>query len=139
MGTGWNSAWSLSRKITRELVVTFVLLGLAVILTVWLTPEALVDQIPDITLRSIVVFLISVSLICGLYLIYKFRTEELKDEQFLHDTLKWDDKYLKMFRFFRRFLLWFFPIYLLIAFVVLLVRRFAQLHRLRKFMKENCR
>ena len=88
MGTGWNSAWSLSRKIIRELVVTFVLLGLAVILTVWLTPEALVDQIPDITLRSIVVFLISVSLICGLYLIYKFRTEDLKDEQFLHDTLK---------------------------------------------------
>lgn len=134
-----NYAWRLSRKIIRELFVAIVIL----VLSAWfvessvLSNSEMMAKIPDITLRRVIVHLLNVGLTCGLYLIIKFRNEDLKDRQFLSDTLKWNDWYLESFRPFCRFLLGFFPVYLSLSFFVLLFRRIAQLHRLRNFIRIN--
>ena len=132
-------ARELTRKIIRELSVAVVIL----VLSAWLVESThlsdteVLAKIPDITLRHVIAHLISAGITCGVYLVIKFRNEDMYDRQFLSDTLKWNDWYLKSFRPFSRILAGFFPVYLSVSVFVLLIRRITQLHRLHNFISEH--
>lgn len=135
MKTKADYAWKLSRKIIRELLTAALILVLTcVYVELFIIPGSwFVAEVPDITLRRIVFHLIGAGVFCGIYLIIKFRNEDLKDRQFLNDTLNWNDRDLKIFM---APLLIIFPIYMIMSVFVLSVRRIVQLYRLREFFRE---
>ena len=101
----------------------------------YLPPEKAVEKKGSmgIPIPGGVFHLIGAGVFCGIYLIIKFRNEDLKDRQFLNDTLNWNDRDLKIFMAPLRII---FPIYMIVSVFVLSVRRIVQLYRLRKFFRE---
>ena len=92
-------AWKLSRKIIRELLTALLILVLTCMyVELSIIPDSgFVAEIRDVTLRRVVFHLIGAGVFCGIYLFIKFRNEDLKDRQFLNDTLNWNDRYLKLY------------------------------------------
>ena len=128
-------AWKLSRKIIRELLTALLILVLTCMyVELSIIPDSgFVAEIRDVTLRRVVFHLIGAGVFCGIYLFIKFRNEDLKDRQFLYDTLNWNDRYLKLYMTPLLYIPVFIPI---LSIFVLPVRRIVQLYRLRKFFRE---